>query len=290
MTLGEAVRGAAARLAAEGIEEPLADARVLAQEAFALPAARLLADAREPAPGDGLDRLERLVKRRVAGEPVGRILGRREFWGLPFALGAETLEPRPDTETVVEAALGLVRPRGGTLSILDLGVGTGCLLLALLSELPEARGVGVDRSPAAAAAARRNAEALGLAGRAAFLAGDWADAIDGTFDLVVSNPPYIGSSEIPRLSREVRLFDPLLALDGGADGLDAYRAIVAALPRLLARDGVAALELGAGQAQDVAAIAADAGLAVLGLDADLSGTPRALTLGRRGEAFPEDCK
>ena len=235
----------------------------------------------KPPPDEGVDRFFDLVARRADGEPVARILGRREFWGLPFALAPATLEPRPDTETVVEAALGLVRGAGGAASILDLGTGSGCLLLALLSELPDAAGVGVDRSPAAAAAARRNARSLGLGDRARFVAGDWAEAISGRFDLVVSNPPYIATEHIEALAPEVRRHDPALALDGGADGLDAYRAIVADLPRLLAPSGVAVLELGAGQRDAVAGLARAAGLVVIGSNPDLAGTPRALALGRR---------
>lgn len=278
MTLGEAVRDAAAKLAAADVETPELDARLLAREAFSISAARLVSNAREPASAKALARLGGLVARRTAGEPVARILGRREFWGLSFALAPETLEPRPDTETVVEAALGLVGAAGRAASILDLGTGSGCLLLALLSELPDAFGLGVDRSPAAAAAAGRNAEALGLGDRARFVAGDWAEAISGRFNLVVSNPPYIASAEIEALEREVRRHDPTLALDGGADGLDAYRAIFAALPRLLTPSGVAVLELGAGQRDAVAELGRAAGLVVIGANADLAGTPRALAL------------
>ena len=280
MTFGEAARAAAARLASAGIETPDIDARLLAQAAFGLDAAQLLSAGRKTAPADGLARLGAFAERRASGEPVGRILGRREFWGLDFALAPETLEPRPDTETIVETALRLIEGKAGPLRILDLGTGTGCILLALLSELSNAWGLGVDRSPGAAAAAARNAAALGLSARAAFMAGDWAGAIAGGFDLVVSNPPYIASAEIAGLAREVRVHDPALALDGGADGLDAYRAIIAELPRLLAVGGCAVLELGIGQEAAVSELGRAAGFAPIAARPDLGGVPRALALRR----------
>lgn len=279
MTLAEAVRAAAARLRAAGADTPDLDARVLAQEAFGLSAARLVAQAGSAPPEDGLIRLDMLVRRRAAGEPVARILGRREFWGLDFSLARETLEPRPDTETIVEAALAHVGDRARPLRLLDLGTGSGCILIALMSELPNAFGVGVDLSPPAAAAARRNAEALGFGERCRFIAGSWARALRGPFDLVVSNPPYIATADITALDVEVKDHDPRLALDGGADGLDAYRAIVSDLPRLLGPGAAAILELGAGQLDAVSAEARLAGLSCLGARADLGGTARAITLG-----------
>ncbi len=278
MTFQEATRAAASRLARAGLETPELDARALAMEAFGLDHGRLIAVGLAEAPAAALERLEGLVGRRLAGEPVDRILGRREFWGMEFALSPATLSPRPETETIVEAALS-ARPQGAV-SVLDLGTGSGCILLALLSEWPQAFGVGVDQSPQAAASARNNALALGFAARAAFVAGDWAAALAGRFDVVVSNPPYIESSTIDGLAVEVRTHDPRLALDGGAEGLDAYRAILPALPSLLAPDGVAALELGAGQAAEVSRIAREGGLRVLRAVEDLSGVPRALLLQR----------
>ncbi len=276
MTRGEAVRAAAAALREAGVEEADLDARVLALEAFGVDLARLVAGAREPAPSDALAALDAMVARRAAGAPVARILGRREFWGLPFRLGPAALVPRPETETVVEAALAAVGPARRALSILDLGVGSGCLLLAVLSERSEAVGLGVDRSEAAVATARANAAALALESRARFVVGDWASALDDTFDLVTSNPPYVRRGDMPGLDREVRDHDPAAALDGGADGLDAYRAIVADLPRLLAPDGVAALELGVGQADDVAALGRGVGLVVERVAPDLAGVARAI--------------
>lgn len=278
MRIGDAVKAAAARLAAAGVETPALDARVLAAEAFAMTQAGLLAGAASQASAAGRARLEAAVERRVAGEPTARILGRREFWGLDFALSPETLVPRPDSETLVEAALEAVRGRDRPLRLLDLGTGSGCLLLALLSELPGAWGLGVDRSPAAAATARANAASLGLEHRAAFMVGDWAAALGGRFDLVVSNPPYVATPDLAGLSREVRLHDPARALDGGADGLAAYRDVLRALPALLAGTGAAVLELGAGQRADVEAIARAEGLSPMGGREDLSGVCRALII------------
>ncbi len=238
-------------LAAAGIEAPRREARILLAAAAGVSAAGLLA----------LDEVDEakfmpLLHRRAAREPMAYILGRREFWGLEFAVSPATLIPRPDTETLIEAVLEAgVKPR----TVLDLGTGTGCLLLAALHEFPQAFGVGVDLQPQAAALARANAAALGMADRAAFLAGSWAEALAGAFDLVLSNPPYIEAADVAGLMPEVARYEPLSALAGGADGLDAYRAIIAALPRLLAPDGLAVLELGAGQAMSVTELAAEAG-------------------------------
>lgn len=227
-------------------------------------------------------RLDGYARRRLAGEPVWRILGEREFWGLPFRLSPATLEPRPDSETVVEAALAAFANRlDETIAILDLGTGTGCLLIALLSEFRRARGLGVDLSMEACATARANAALNGVADRVAILQGDWAQGLSERFDLVVSNPPYIAAAEIATLPSGVREHDPHLALDGGEDGLTCYRALAAALPGLLAPSGVAILEIGAGQQRDVAAIMTTAGLDALGSRRDLGGHERALLFTRR---------
>lgn len=225
-----------------------------------------------------------LVERRIAGEPVARILGEKEFWGLTFKLTRDTLVPRPDSETVVAAALAAVDQTGGRdrpLRVLDLGTGTGAILLALLSELPKAKGTGTDLAPGAVEAAKKNAEALGFAGRTEFLTGSWGDGLAGSFDLVVSNPPYIRSGEIEGLPVEVWAFDPYLALDGGADGLAAYRTIIADLPRLLSDTGRAFLEVGAGQAGQVQDLAAEGGFDSL-THADLAGIERVVELRRPG--------
>jgi release factor glutamine methyltransferase len=216
------------------------------------------------------------ARRRLAREPVGRILGAREFWGLPFELSPETLEPRPDSETVVAAALGCFADRGAPLRVLDLGTGSGILLVALLHELPGAWGVGADRSHAALTTARRNAWRNGVGERAAFVAGDWSDALAGRFDLIVSNPPYIPTADIAALSPEVRDHDPRAALDGGRDGLAAYRAILADVERLMAARSVLVVETGAGQAQSVTELASAHGFRVHAIANDLSGRSRAV--------------
>ncbi|MFG1397799.1 peptide chain release factor N(5)-glutamine methyltransferase [Roseixanthobacter pseudopolyaromaticivorans] len=273
-------RSLAARLLAAGMESADLDARLLLADALDVAPADLLLDGDLPMEAPALAAAEARILRRLAGEPVARILGEKEFWSLPFRLSDETLVPRPDTETLVEAALSaLSGRREERLRVLDLGIGSGAILAALLSELPHAFGVGVDRSAGAASTARDNLARLGLAGRSVVRIGDWAQDLEGPFDLVVSNPPYIPSGDLPALEREVRLFDPARALDGGADGLDAYRAILAALPRLLAPDGLAVLELGIGQEDQVAALARAQGLVVEGpARADLGGIPRALVL------------
>jgi release factor glutamine methyltransferase len=210
----------------------------------------------------------------IAHEPLSRIIGRREFWGLEFMLSGDTLDPRPESETVVEAVLARLPDRTGAYRFLDLGTGTGCLLLALLSEFPRAIGVGIDIAAGAARTARRNAELLGLGGRAHFVVGDWVRAVAGGFDAVVANPPYIATPAVARLAPEVRNHDPHRALDGGADGLLAYRAIAVDLHRLLLSGGIFAAEIGQGQADSVAAILVQNGLAIDGLAHDLAGIVR----------------
>ena len=217
-----------------------------------------------------------MLARRAGREPLAYIVGWQEFWSLRFAVSPATLIPRADSETLIEAALA-ARP-AGVGRVLDLGTGTGCLLLAALSEFGDAWGVGVDRDPAAAALAHRNAVSLGLAGRCGMIAGDWAGALQGRFDLVLSNPPYIESEVVPGLMPEVSRFEPMRALDGGADGLVAYRAIIGQLPRLLAPGGLAVLELGLGQAEAVRALAEAAGYGRVEARRDLSGIERALVI------------
>jgi release factor glutamine methyltransferase len=224
--------------------------------------------------------LDRMLKR----EPLSRILGRREFWGLDFCLSSETLDPRPETETVVEAVLRRNRDRTAPLRFLDLGTGTGCLLLALLGEFPAAIGVGVDIAAGAVSTACHNAVRLGFADRALFFTGDWGEAVSGKFDAIVTNPPYIASGGLELLPREVACFDPWRALDGGEDGLGAYRAIAGALPALSAPEGIVATEVGVGQASRVAAILEAGGLVFDGIEEDLAGIARCVVmrLGARG--------
>jgi release factor glutamine methyltransferase len=238
----------------------------------------LLRDPRAPVPADQAQQFAALLARRIAHEPFAYLTGRVGFWTLDLEVSPATLIPRADSETLVEAALEACTDKRAPLSLLDLGTGTGALMLAVLSELPAASGVGVDLKPEAAALAARNAARLGLSGRARFLAGDWAAALAGRFDLILCNPPYIESAVIPALMPEVARHEPASALDGGADGLDAYRRIIADLPRLLAPRGVAVLELGQGQQAAVEALGRAAGLTPEACRADLGGVPRALVL------------
>lgn len=283
-TLRTVERAAATRLREAGIESALLDARVLMGYAFGLSRDQLLCRAGDAADPEHGARFEALIVRRLAREPVSRILGRREFWSLDFALSADTLDPRPDSETLVEAALAEVAGRGSqALDVLDLGTGTGCLLLAVLSELPAARGLGIDLSPGAVATATGNARSLGLDRRARFACRDWRDGLVGRldpvrYDLVLANPPYIPSGVIDGLEPEVARFDPIAALEAGEDGLDAYRTLAGELPGLLAPDGVAVFEVGAGQAPAVAGLVSAVGLEPVGTRKDLAGIDRCVVV------------
>jgi release factor glutamine methyltransferase len=280
-------------LRAAAIEAPRLEARLLLAHAMECRQEDLLRDPRAAVLPAAATRFDDLLRRRLDHAPVAHLLGAQEFWSLPFAVSPATLIPRADSETLIEAALEAFdqhpQGRAAVHRVLDLGTGTGCLLLAALSEFPAATGLGLDRVPAAAALARDNAARLGLAGRAAFAVADWAAPIAGRYDLILSNPPYIESAIIPGLMPEVARHEPASALDGGADGLDAYRAIVAALPRLLAPGGRAVLELGQGQQAAVEAIAAAQGLRGLGCRADLGGVPRALVLGAGSISGNAEC-
>jgi release factor glutamine methyltransferase len=280
VTVGGLLCHAGQRLRAAGIESPRLEARLLLGHAMGVRAEDLLRDPRRPVPPEAAGRFADLHRRRLAHAPIAHLLGTREFWSLPIAVSPATLIPRPDSETLIEAAIEAFPDHAAVRSILDLGTGTGCLLLAALTEFPAATGLGVDRVPEAAALAAANARRLGLADRARFLVGDWAEALDGRFALVLCNPPYIEAAAIPTLALEVARHEPASALDGGPDGLGAYRAVCAALPRLLADGGRAVLELGQGQRAAVEAIARAAGLRPLGCRADLGGIERALVLGR----------
>jgi release factor glutamine methyltransferase len=274
LTLHTLRRAAEARLRAAGVDTPELDARLLIQHALGLDRTQLLTRAGQPVADAEAARAEALIARREAREPVGRILGRRGFWTLELALSSGTLEPRPDTETVVEAVLATLPDPGRPLRLLDLGTGTGCLLLALLAELPDATGLGIDISTDAVATATTNAEANGLGGRAAFRTGDWTGGLTETFDVVVSNPPYIPSADIAGLDPEVRDHDPLRALDGGTDGYDAYRALAGQVAAILCPGGLAAFEVGRGQAPVVAGLMTEAGLRVTGILSDAGGIER----------------
>jgi release factor glutamine methyltransferase len=277
-TIENARRTLTARFRAASIDDAELDARALACAALGLDLTGLIASATRGLTVAEAERLEDFAGRRLAGEPVARIIGTKEFWGLPLKLSADTLVPRPDTETIV--ALGLEVLRAMTISnpkIADLGTGSGAILLALLSELPNAFGVGTDISQYALRTARKNAAALGLAGRAGFVACDYGAALSGGFDLIVSNPPYVRSNDIAGLAREVREHDPHRALDGGEDGLGAYRRLIPEATQLLSVGGALVVEAGNDQSGPIQALMRAEGLTLSGPPkTDLAGIPRAV--------------
>jgi release factor glutamine methyltransferase len=275
LSVAQARRDVAERFRRHGLDTPDLDARVIVGHALGLDHPALTRAAERPLTAEDTRRLDAAVARRLTHEPVARIVAAKEFWSLPLRVTPAVLVPRPETETVVEAALAVIA-RTGALRIADLGTGSGAILLALLSELPGAAGIGTDRDAGALAVARGNAQDLGLAGRADFVACDFGAAIAGGCDLVVSNPPYIATADIATLAPDVRDFDPLLALDGGSDGLAAYRAIAADARRLLAPGGWLVVEIGIGQAAAVTTLLARSGLAVADARRDLAGLPRAI--------------
>lgn len=278
MTLGEARRALADAFRAAGLDSPELDARLLIGHALDLDRTALAASAGRELSAAEARAIETIKQRRLAREPVAHILGAWEFWGLPLRVTPATLVPRPETETIVELALTTIDeggPRTRALRIADLGTGTGALLLALLSELPNAFGIGTDMSADALTVAHGNAEQLGLAARARFVRCDFGAALAGGFDLVVSNPPYIPAGDIDALPPEVKR-DPRTALDGGGDGLACYRSIAADAKRLVAPGGSLVMELGIGQERAVANLVKAAGLSPWPAKPDLSGIPRAL--------------
>jgi release factor glutamine methyltransferase len=280
LTVEAARRILAARFKFGAIDSAELDARMLVGAALGLDLTGLIAAAARPVTPPESARLEDFARRRLAGEPVARILGIKEFWGLPLRLSSATLVPRPDTETVVELALEIWRSERDPdrqPNIADIGTGSGALLLALLSELPEACGIGTDISLAALQTARSNAAHLGFTPRATFVACNYAAALSGVFHLIVSNPPYIRSAEVANLASEVRDYDPPAALDGGADGLVAYRTLIPQAARLLAPRGTLVVEAGFGQSGPIQQLMAEAGLTLEGPPkADLAGVPRAV--------------
>jgi len=261
-----------------GVGMSALEARYLLCEAAEISQSSLLTSGEEPLRAQAEARLDAMVKRRLTGEPLARVLGHAEFWGLSLRVNASVLDPRGDSETLIRAALELLEERkAGPLRILDLGTGSGALLCAILSECPNAFGVGVDVSFAAAHSALVNLHRCGLAARAAIMVSDWAAAIRGKFDLILSNPPYIVRADIATLDVSVRDFDPHLALDGGMDGFEAYRLLCAQLPQLLGPGGLAVFEAGAGQAAGISALFAQAGLHSLRNFRDYGGIERAVT-------------
>jgi len=284
LTVEAARRALAAEFKASNIDSPELDARLLIGAALALDHTGLAVQAARLITENEANIISSFGQRRLSHEPVARILGHKEFWGLDLRLSDATLVPRPDTETIVAAALEIVgndSAKDKALRIADIGTGSGAILLALLSELPAATGIGTDISEAALETARLNARQLGLAGRASFVQCDYASALSGPFDLIVSNPPYIRSADIAALDRDVRDYDPRLALDGGTDGLDAYRAIAPQVAALLAPNGVLVFEVGHDQSGDVSALMRQAGLTLSHPPkTDLGGIHRAV-MGRK---------
>lgn len=279
LSVAQALDEGTQTLAGAGVEGPRRDAMALLAAA-GVPREKQIGRPGGPVERDGLAAYRGMVARRARREPVSRILGRREFWSLPFAVTPDTLDPRPDSETLVEGALTLVLnlwpDRTAPLSILDLGTGTGCLLLALLSELPRATGIGTDISPAALKVAQVNAQALGLSHRAGFAASDWGDGLKGPFNLILANPPYIADGDMGRLEPEVALYEPRGGLAGGSDGLEAYRRLAPRLGTLLAPGGHALLEVGAGQAAEVAGLLGEEGLKIRRILRDFGGIERCI--------------
>ena len=278
-TVETARRSLTALFKSSAIDSAELDARMLVGAALGLDLTGVIAAAGRLLTSDESIRLEDFARRRLASEPVARILGLKEFWGLPLELSAATLVPRPDTETVVELALEMLRaaPIFARWRIADIGTGSGAILLALLSELPDGYGVGTDISVAALRTASANAGRLGLTPRAAFIACDYAAALSDGFDLIVSNPPYIRAADIAGLASEVRDHDPHGALDGGPDGLDAYRALIPQAARLLAPQGALVVEAGQGQSSHIEALMTAAGLTLeRPPKTDLAGIPRAV--------------
>jgi release factor glutamine methyltransferase len=273
-TRGSLVVEATAVLSEVGIEEPRRRARILVAAALNISRADLFGHPNLAVDKREIGLVKAMLRRMVDREPLSRILGRREFWGLEFTLSAETLDPRPESETLVEAVLSRNPDRGRSCRFLDLGTGTGCILLALLHEFPKAIGIGIDIAESAARTAAGNAARLGFANRAFFFVGDWAAAVAGNFAAVIANPPYIARADLKLLPREVACYDPPRALNGGEDGLAAYRAIAKDVPKVLAPDGIFVAEVGVDQADSIATIMKLNGLILDGIERDLAGNNR----------------
>jgi release factor glutamine methyltransferase len=277
LVLRDVLAEATKRLAEAGVAEPRLDARLLVGAALGLSREAMVAHPERGVSARERDAIDALVTRRAAREPVARILGMREFWSLDFAVTPATLEPRPDSETMIEAAREAYPDRDAALTVLDLGTGTGCLLLALLSEFPNATGVGVDVSSQAIDAASANAARLGFAARAQFVCDDWAQGLAAPFDCILANPPYIPSSDVAGLAPELA-YDPHGALDGGPDGLSGIKSVVDAIQRLLHPQGRAYVEIGAGQSEAGRQLAERRGLTVANMRSDIGGIPRVMAL------------
>jgi release factor glutamine methyltransferase len=276
-TIAAALTEAGGRLRAVGADSPELDARVLLRQVTGHEDAWLIANPDAEIDRTALQGYAELLERRERREPVSQIVGEREFWSRTFRVTADVLTPRPDTETLIETVLSRIEDRDAPLRILDLGTGSGCIALTLLAECPNATALGVDASPAALEVAAFNADALGVSERVEWRETDWCEGIEGPFDVIVSNPPYIAGYELQHLDPEVREFEPNMALDGGADGMAAYRRIIPSLKRLGTEDSVIAFELGLGQARGVAALGRVAGLRIAEIDQDIARRARVIT-------------
>lgn len=277
-TVAAALAEAGGRLRAVDVDSPDLDARVLLRQVTGHEDAWLIANPEAEIDRTALQVYAELLERRERREPISQIVGEWEFWSRSFRVTGDVLTPRPDTETLIETVLGRVENRNAPLRILDLGTGSGCIALTLLAECPNATALGVDASPAALEVAAANAEALGLSDRIEWRETDWCEGIEGLFDVIVSNPPYIARYELKHLDPEVREFEPNMALDGGADGMAAYRRIIPSLKRLAADRPIIAFELGQGQARGVAALGRVAGLRIADVDQDIARRARVITL------------
>lgn len=274
--ISETLAIAARLLADAGITGARRDAQILLSHVTGLTRVQILTEPDAPLAAEARIQFEKLIERRANREPVSHLVGLREFWSHSFIVNGAVLDPRPDSEILIDAVLAHCPEKDATLSILDLGTGSGCLLLSLLSERPRATGIGVDISSAALAIADRNAERLGLAARAHFVCCDWNAAIGGLFDIVICNPPYIAKADISQLEPEVASFEPRLALEGGDDGLAAYRRLLPEFHQILAPSGIAVVEFGAGQCESVSGILRESGFTSLGIHRDLGDIDRCI--------------
>lgn len=278
ITINQALMWAAEQIARVAKESARREARLLMEFGSNLDATDIVVNGEKFLSKEQMSVFSSLIKRRKNCEPIAKIIGKKEFWSIPFYVDGNTLDPRPDSEALIEAVLGSLPSREAKFSILDLGTGSGCLLLTLLSELPNAKGVGVDTNHAAIEIAKKNAQQMNLQDRVEFINSDWTENVNDHFDIIISNPPYIKSGEIQNLGEELS-FDPLSALDGGEDGLDCYRKISKDISRVLRKGGTIFLEIGYDQENDVCQIFQAQGFKVWGRRADLAGHTRCLMLG-----------
>ena len=272
----EALRWAVLKLQQAKISSASLDARILLEFVLDISREQLLFSLDLTVTPVQYELLKDLVNKRCLRQPIAQIIGKREFWGLNFKVSTDTLDPRPDSETLIEAVLERTTNRADCLRVLDLGTGTGCLLLSLLSELPNATGVAVDFCPNALALAKENAKNLNLDNRTQFIVSNWCEKIDGQFDIILANPPYIPTKVITTLDHEVCEFEPILALDGGEDGFECYRNIMKSLPKILAKNGFVAFEIGIGQQKGLEDLAQENGLEIASVKKDLSGIIRSI--------------